>query len=263
MELFVRGVHAVRRSALWWGLGIAAFAVVTVVFWPGLEDTDALESLGDMSEDVLAAFGAQDIATPAGYLDGQMFALMLPLLMSGMAIAMATALTAGDEDAGRLELLHALPIGRRAVWLSRLAAVVAVVLLVAAALTTLMAVSLDPFSLEEIGVGQVAAATFACAALAIFHAAVGYAVAGFGGSRGLSIGVAVLVLMGGYLASFLLPLADALAGVRKASPWFWAIGEQPVSDGVDPGWLLLLAAVTVALVAAGTFALERRDIRSA
>ena len=100
--------------ALWWGLAIVTFSLVNLAFWPSLEGSEALESLEGMSEGLLEAFGAQDIATPAGYLDGQLFALMLPLLLSGMAIAAVTAITSGDEDAGRLELLHALPVTRRA-----------------------------------------------------------------------------------------------------------------------------------------------------
>ena len=111
-ELLIRGVHALRRSAIWWGLAIVTFSLVNLAFWPSLEGSEALESLEGMSEGLLEAFGAQDIATPAGYLDGQLFALMLPLLLSGMAIAGVTAITSGDEDAGRLELLHALPVTR-------------------------------------------------------------------------------------------------------------------------------------------------------
>ena len=49
----------------------------------------------------------QNLATEAGYLDGQVYALLLPALLSGVAIAGATALASGDEGAGRLEALHA------------------------------------------------------------------------------------------------------------------------------------------------------------
>jgi ABC-2 type transport system permease protein len=75
--------------------------------------------------------------------------------------------------------------------------------------------------------------------------------------------VAVVVLVAGYVIDFLLPLSDALAGGAKASPWYWAIGTQPVSDGLKPGLLVLLIAVTAGLVVLGTTAVERRDIRSA
>lgn len=186
-----------------------------------------------------------------------------PLLMSGMAITMVTAITSGDEEAGRLELLHALPVSRRAIWLWRFAGVAIVLAFTAATTSTLMAVSLRPFSLGEVGAGRVTVATFACATLGIFHAAVAFAVGARGGSRGTSVGLAVLVLMGGYIASFVLPIAPALEGARKVSPWYWALGSQPVTDGVQVPWLLLLGAVSVTLVVAGTIAVDRRDIRSA
>ncbi len=262
-ELLARALAGLRRSALGWGVGIVVFAGTTVGFWPSLEGSPALSSLGDMSEGLLEAFGAQNIATPAGYLDGQMFALMLPLLLSGMAIAMVTSLTSGDEDGGRLELLHALPISRRLIWVCRFSAVLLMLALSATATSALMAASLRPFSLEEVGVGQITVATFACAGLAAFHAAVAFAVGASGASRGVAVGVGVVVLMAGYLASFVLPIAPSLAGARKLSPWYWALGSQPVTDGVQVPWLLLLVTVTAGLVLAGAVALDRRDIRSA
>jgi ABC-2 type transport system permease protein len=261
-ELFGRGVHALRRAALWWGFGIVAFALVNAAFWPSLEGTDALESFDDM-EQLLEAFGAQNIATPAGYLDGQMYALMLPLLLSGMAIAGVSAITSGDEGAGRLELLHALPVSRRAVWLERWAASLFVLFSVAAVTAAVMVAARPAFSLTEVGAGRIVAATLGCALLAAFHGGVAYAAGGFGVARGAAVGLAVAVLVLGYVVSFLLPLADTLAGARSWSPWYWAIGEQPVSDGVRAGGLVLLVVVTLGLVALGTVAVERRDIHAA
>jgi ABC-2 type transport system permease protein len=92
---------------------------------------------------------------------------------------------------------------------------------------------------------------------------VGYLVSGFGASRSRAVGIAVLVLFAGYVGNFLFPLSDALTWAGRASPWFWAIGDQPVSNGVDAAWLAPLVLATAALVASGTAAAERRDIRSA
>ena len=262
-ELLVRGLHALRRSTIWWGIGIVAFSLMNASVWPTLEGTDALTSLEGMSEGFLEAFGAQNIATPSGYLDGQLYALMLPLLLSGMAIAGATAITSGDEDAGRLELLHALPISRRALCLSRFASATAAVSLVSLLAAVVVGATLPAFKLSEAGVGSVVVATLACGLLAVFHGAVGYAIGGFGGSRGMAAGGGVLVLVLGYVVGTLLPLARGLDPARRFSPWYWAIGQQPVSDGVSPARLVLLVAVTAALVAGGTLAVERRDIRTA
>lgn len=261
-ELVVRAVRAVRRSAIWWSVGIVTFIVVNLAFWPSLEGSEALEGFEDMA-DLMEAMGAQNIATPSGYVDGQVYALLLPLLLSALAITVASGLTAGDENAGRLELLHALPVGRSQVWLSRWSAAMVVVVAVAivGGLSTL--VSLPLFSLDEVSGGRVVMATIGCTLLAAFHGSVSYAVAGFGASRGLSAGVGIVVLVVGYIMSFVLPLADALSRARDLSPWYWALGEQPVTFGIDVWRLFLTAALTAVLVAVGTVAVDHRDIHTA
>ena len=158
VELVRRGMHALRRSGFWWGVGVLTMAIVSVAFWPSLEGSAALTDLTESSKELMEAFGAQDLSTAAGYLDGQMYALMLPLLLSGLAIA---------------------------------------------------------------------------------------------------------VLVAGYIASYLLPLADALEDFRRASPWYWAIGTQPISDGIAGWWIVPLLGVTAALIGFGTVAVNRRDIRGA
>ena len=263
-ELVVRGFDAQRRSALWWTLGIVVLTVLNAAFWPSLEGSEALDELTkSLSPDVQKAFGVQDLATEAGYLDGEVFALLLPALLSGVAIAGATALTSGDEGAGRLELLHALPVSRQALWSSRFGSVLLVLAAVTAVVAAFVVASLYAFSLAEAGLGPVLAATIACAVLGAFHAAVAYAAGGFGVARGTAVGIGILVLLAGYVVSFLFPLSDTLADSRRLSPWYWAIGEQPVTNGVSLWSILLLGAATAAFVALGTFAVGRRDIRGA
>lgn len=262
-ELVRRGVAAVRRSGFWWGFGIVAFALVNLAFWPSLEASGSLAELEDSMGSMLEAFGAAGLSTPAGYLDGQLYAFLLPLLLSGAAIAMTSVLTSGDEDAGRLELIHALPIRRPTIWLARLGAATLVLAAIVATTAALVVATLAPFSLEEAGYGRVLAATAACGALALFHGAVAYALGGFGASRGLALGGAIAVLVVGYVVGFVLPIADSLAWARGLSPWNWAIGEQPVSDGISLGRLALLLAVTALLVVLGTWGVTRRDIRTA
>ena len=261
-ELVRRGVHALLRTTFWWGFGVLLLAIVNVAFWPSFEGSAALESFEDMGA-ALEAFGAQNMATPAGYLDGQMYALMLPLLLSGMAIAGLSAITAGDEDAGRMEVLLALPVHRRTVWLTRWFAGAAGVASIALATTVAMAVALPTFSLEEAGLGRVAAATAGCALLALFHGSVAFAAAGAGARRGLAAGLAIAMLLAGYLMALVLPLADAFAWARSCSPWHWALAEQPVSEGVPVGGTVALVLLTAALAGGGALAVERRDVRGA
>lgn len=261
-ELVRRAATSLRRLTFWWGFGILWLALVNVAFWPSLQGSDALAGFDDMGG-ALEAFGAQNMSAPAGYLDGQMFALMLPLLLSGLAIAAMTAMTAGDEDAGRLECLLALPVGRRQVWLARWAGGTIAVGTVTVAVAALVVLSLPVFSLDDVRAGRVIGATVGCALLALFHGAVGYAAAGWGARRGLAAGLSIGVLVAGYVMSLLLPLADGFGWARTWSPWHWALGEQPVTNGIDPIGIAVLLVATAGLVAAGALAVDRRDIRSA
>lgn len=129
--------------------------------------------------------------------------------------------------------------------------------------TFVVVASRQVFSLEEVGTRRIVDATLGCALLACFHAAVAFAVGALGASRGLAVGASVLVLVSGYVASFLLPLSDALAGARVVSPWHWAIGQQPVTEGADAGGRLALVLAIAVLLWVGTAAVERRDIRPA
>ena len=91
-ELIVRGVATLRRSTIWWSLGIAVLTITTTAFWPSLEGSEAIESFDDMGS-VLEAFGAQNMGTPAGYLDGQMFAIFVIILAAAeAAVALAIVL---------------------------------------------------------------------------------------------------------------------------------------------------------------------------
>ncbi len=262
MEIVSAGTRALRRSTIWWSVGIAVLTITTAGFWPSLEGSEALESFDDMGA-LLEAFGAQNLATPAGYLDGQMFAIMLPLLLSGMAIAGVTALTSGDEDAGRLEFLHALPISRHAIWLGRWLAAMLMLVGVTAATSAVMVAFLPIFSLDGVSAWSVIAATIACALLAAFHAAVAFAAGALGSRRGTSVAIAVCVLVAGYVLGLLAPIAEGLAWTRKFSPWYWALGEQPVSNGLQPNWLIVVVTLTIVLVGVGGRAIRHRDIRSA
>ncbi len=261
-EIVMRSVRAVRRSAMWWTVGVVVFIVINLAFWPSLEDSEALEGFGDM-EALLEAFGAQNITDPSGYVDGQVYALLVPLLFSAMAITVVSALTAGDESAGRLELVHALPIGRRAVWFGRWLASMSMLVGVAFVTGAITVASLPIFSLTEVPVGRIVGATLGCVLLASFHGSVTYAVAAFGASRGVSAGAGIFVLVAGYLASFVLPIADSLSGARRWSPWYWSLGDQPVTNGVRPAWMVVVVALIAVLVVVGTRAIDRRDIRTA
>jgi ABC-2 type transport system permease protein len=252
---------SLRRPMVWWTVGLLTLSLVNLAFWPSLEGSEAMQAFDDMGS-LLEAFGAQNLGTAAGYLDGQMYALMLPLLLIGMSVAWVSGRTAGEESAGRLEVLLSLPVTRAAVWLARWSSSMAGLLVVGAVVGGFVVLTRPIFSMTDVSAGAIAGATAGCVVLAALAASVTYAVAGLGARRGVAVGVAVAMTVAGYVMAYVAPLNERFEWVRTWSPWHWALGEQPVSEGVALGPALGVVALTGVLVVVGTMAVARRDVRT-
>lgn len=262
-EIFRRGVQIQKRTLLAWSAALVLLALSVVGAWPSMESSGALEDFSSgVSPEVASAFGIDRISSASGYLKGNLYAVLLPLLLGLMAMTTVTALTGGDEEAGRLELLLALPVARRQVFLTRFLCVFFGLAVVSFLVWLSVYGSVVSFAMD-VSAGGVAAVTLTTALLAVLHAGVAYAVVGFGFGRGPALGLAAGVLVVGYLLHAIAPMSDALEPLAAVSPWEWALGNDPLLDGVPWGGVALLTAGAVALVAAGTYAVDRRDVKNA
>ena len=120
LELLLGPMRAVRRAGLLWAASLAALVAMTVAFWPAFKgSTGMTEMLDQMPPGLVPAFGLQDFGTAAGYLRGNLYALLVPLLLAGAAVGFTNSLTAAEEDFGRFEILLSQPVSHRAVFLGR------------------------------------------------------------------------------------------------------------------------------------------------
>ncbi|ARF76292.1 ABC transporter permease [Kitasatospora albolonga] len=262
-EIFRRGVQIQRRTLMAWSAALVVLALSVVGAWPSMESSGALEDFASgVSPEVSSALGIDQISSASGYLKGNLYAVLLPLLLGLMAVTATTALTGGDEEAGRLELLLALPVARRRVFLVRFLCVAFGLALTSVLVWLSVYGSVLAYDMD-VSTGGVAAVTLTVALLAVLHAGIAYAVVGFGLGRGPALGVAAGVLVVGYLLHAIAPLSDALEPLANLSPWEWALGGDPLVSGIPWGGVALLAAVSAAAVAAGTYAVDRRDIKNA
>jgi ABC-2 type transport system permease protein len=185
---------------------------------------------------------------------------MLPLLVLVHAIGAGARAIAGEEDAGRLELVLAYPVRRRDAVLAKGAAVAASVAVLCAAAGLAMLV-LDPVFGLELSLGNLAQAIAGLTALGLFHGWLALGVGAAVPSRALAIGIPAGGAAAGYLVNGLHGVAGWLDPFRFLSP-FWLVGSSPLQNGVDAlGTIVVTAAAVVALVA-GAALLERRDLQT-
>lgn len=101
-----------RRALLAWSLGIGVYVALIVAMWPTIHDASGMtEAIQDYPDAMKEMFGgaANFELKPGGYLNTQLFSLMAPLFLSAFAIGYAASTLAGEERAGRLDLVLATP----------------------------------------------------------------------------------------------------------------------------------------------------------
>ncbi len=263
LELVAVPLRAARRASVVWALSLAALILVTVAFWPEFRDTPALSNIiAGMPQPLVEAFGLADFGTPAGFLRGNLYAVLVPLMLAIAGVLLMNGQTASDEDAGRMEAYLTQPVTRAAVFLGRAVAVGLWLVVIGLVMLGAQLLADQVFGLQ-IGLELIVPTVVLVVLLGAFHAGVAALIAGWTGRPGLVLGIGMAVAVAGYVAIALFPISDVLAPWRHVSPWDWALGGDPLGGATEPWRYLALAGPAVLLVAIGTWLFGRRDIQSA
>ena len=252
-----------RKSMMWWILGAVALAALTVAFYPSIaSDQDAFEQLLDAyPEELLAFFGiddAQEFASPEGYVNSQLYANVVPIMLFIFTIGLGTAAIAGEEDKRTMDLLLAQPITRDRVVLDSFAAMATLSGVITAAILLVLLVANTPASLDMSLVGMIAANVGAWL-LGLVFGALALALGSITGKRGLTMGVSAGIAVAAFFLYGLAPLVDALEPAQKLSPFWWYLGPKPLNNGFDIMFLLMALWIAAAVVAA-LWGFRRRDV---
>jgi beta-exotoxin I transport system permease protein len=240
--------------------------VLLAAAYPTVRDNNELDqTFADLPSGVqtlLGLRGGNALTSPAGYLNSQFFANILPVMFLVFTIGTAAWTIAGDEAAGTLELLLANPVGRARVALARLGALALLLAGLAAVGTLSLVLVARPTGLDRgLPPGRMAAGTIAAALLALTFAALAYAVGAATGSRPAALAVASATAVLGYLIEGLGQQVAALRPVRAGDPWHWLLDADPLRHGLTWQTWALPLGVTAVLTTLGVTALARRDLR--
>lgn len=256
--LLVRAVSDARRGLLGWSVAVLAVTVFYLSTYPavGAVDSDLLDTL---PESMRAAFDLQDMSTGAGYAQSTVVGLVGLVLLTVASVSWAAKATAGDEEAGATELVLAHGVGRGTLVRQR-AAAVAVQVLVLGALVGLGILAMNSPAGLGISPWHAIGGAACLASLALLHGSVALAVGAATGRRTYALVAGATVALLGYVANSVGASVPGLAWARTASPVHWAFGAQPLASGADWSRVVLLLAISGALVMLAVTGLRRRDI---
>ena len=167
------------RSLLGWGIGLVGMCVVQLAVYPSVHSAgQGMQAFVDQwPEAFREAFGLQAYSTGPGFLNAELFSLMVPFIMIAVGLSAAAAATAGEEEAGTADLLFALPVSRGRVLAAKAAAMVLDVATLAVAGWVVLAVGAPLVDLQ-VSVGGVTAVLVMTALLGLLYGSVGLLLGG-------------------------------------------------------------------------------------
>jgi ABC-2 type transport system permease protein len=254
---FAMALRLRLTSAAAAGGGLVAVLVIVGALFPAVGTTIGKLSLPRGVSELL---GGADYATLTGWFRSEIGSVYGPLVIGAVAITSASAVTAGEEEDRILALVLAHPVTRARLVIAKAAAIAALVVVVAvgAWVGLIIGVALGG---GGISLGHMAAFAVHLAFFGLAIGAVALAMGAGTGRRALSSGVAAGVGVVGWLINGFAPLVSALDWLKYLSPFYYYAGHDPLTQGVDVGDLVVLAAVSALLTAVAMAAFERRDLR--
>ena len=248
---------AVRRDLvrmLAWIAGICTLTVLTVASIKGLYPTQAdLQDAAAAAKDNAAAIAFNGPAVGLDTVGGQVafnvgaFGLVMMALMS---LLMVGRLTRGEEEAGRLEMLRALPVGSRAPTAAALLAVAGMNLVAGAA----VAIALVAEGLPA-GGSVVFGTSFTL--LGLLFCAIAMAAAEMSDNTRVVYGSTIAVLGASFLLRAIGDIGDGT--ISWLSPIGWAQKARPFAG--DRWWPFAVLVASTAAVSVGASRLAaRRDL---
>jgi ABC-2 type transport system permease protein len=263
IALVLQELRRRRTSIVWWIIGITAYNEINLISYRTIKDQAAqLNQVLDKLPETLKAFvaGSSDILSPIGYLNAKLYYLLLPLIFGILAIGLGSSLLSLDEQNHTIELLLSRPISRARLLSGKALAGLAVlgIVGVGTCITILFGASLGGL---DVSVGSLVAATLLMLAFTLLLGSITFFLTALSrGGRRASIGIAVLVGLGGYIIQ---SLSGDVSWLKKPAEFFPYHYYRPIDALHGNGWLgdffgfIIVAAL---LFAAAVFFFSRRDI---
>lgn len=260
LPLFTKALTDSWRSTLAWALGLTAAIMLYLPLYPSIGGSAQMQQMIDaLPQEMTKALNYDQIATGPGYTQATLFGLIGFLLMSMASVGWGAAAVGGDEESGLLELTLAHSVTRIQVVLERaLALVVRVVIL--SALVFLLVLVLNGPSKLDIDVGHLFGAVVLFAALALLSGTAALCVGALTGRKVYAIAAGAAVAVLGYVFNAVGRQSPDVDWLLNLSPYHWAYGNSPVTNGADWGAAAGLLGISAALIALGAVALQRRDV---
>jgi ABC-2 type transport system permease protein len=258
-NVLLKTLYDLRRSLVGWSTGIVTLVALMAAIWPTMRDMPDLERfLANYPEAMQRLFDLGAIATGAGFLNAELFSMLLPAMFIVYGIGRGAKLIAGEEADGTLDVLVVTPVSRTQVLLEKAAALTVAVAGLGLVLLTSIVVA-SPLADLGIGTRDAAIGSLAMVLIGLLLGMLALAVGAATGRRSWALVVASTVAVASYVLHVVGALVESVEPWQPLSPFTQAVQTGPVGAELPLGFAALaLAAVALVVVAIPVF--DHRDV---
>jgi ABC-2 type transport system permease protein len=263
-SVFGKTIRDLRWPTFWVALSLAIGGGYFTALYPTYVKAFDLASMMEKFPDTLKALigGTDwDLSSATGFLNIELFPLILPALLAGFAVALCSGFTAGEESRGTIDVLLSYPVPRWRMILEKMGALV--ISMVAISVAMLAGIQLGAvISNSPVDLDKVAAGLVLGTLLSLDFGLMALVLATWSGNRSAAAGIPIGLMVVMYLVQSLSPQIESLRAINPLSLFHYYLGHNALKHGLDLGDTLVLAAVAAVFLVASLWLFERRDLAS-
>ena len=258
-NVFLKTLRDQRRALAGWSIGLVVLVLLESALWPTVRNMGNLaDFVANYPDAMKELFKLDQFGTGTGFLNGELYSLMLPILFLVYGIGRGARSIAGEEEAGTLEVLLTTRVSPTGLALHRAAALAAAMIGLGVVLFLAVAVCSPLFGLD-VPLGEAAAGSVAMVLLGIEFGWLALAVSAVSGRHVVATAVAAAVAVAAYVLYAAGGLVEQLQPWQGVSPFDQALAGGPLGGGL--AWTFLwMPAAAVVFVAVALPVFDRRDI---
>lgn len=262
-QLFFQTWRGHWKSFVSWAAVLIVMNSIELSVYPTMSKSgDSMKSfLDSFPEGFKKMFRMEDYFSGPGFLNTELFSLIIPMVMIGVGLAWGAGATADDEERGTADMLFALPITRSRILWSRLIAMISALALLAV-INFINLIIGSKFVDMELNASHLAAGSLGCFLIGMLFAAFGALFGAASGKRGASLGIGAGIAILFYVFYTLTAIVSKFNLIKPINPFQWLIDANQLIDGFDLLTDLKFFILSAVAALAASWIINRRDIHS-
>lgn len=264
-NIFFKSLRDQWKSFSWWSLGLFLLVIMIMAIFPSMKDVPGMNDyLESMPKELLNLWVQNlensDITSPEGFLNAELFTVLLPVIFIVFAINIGKGSVSGEESSGTLEMILSNPVSRVRFLIQKIYLLLFLVISFGFVLCISGYFGMAVFNIELPKENFFWACT-SLVLLGLLFGSISLCLGSYFGRSVIAVSVSASIALLTYLINALIPLVEGIKWMQKGSPFYWYFGHDPLRNGIDFAHIsMFMVTIVVLFILAGYF-FRDRDLR--